>query len=65
MKRMSGEIGDPDPTRADGDPRRDVQAVGEDSELVGLAVAVGIFEDLDAGRDRVRPNVGGYSRLSR
>ena len=43
-----GRVRDPDAAVADGDARGDVQALGEDGELVGLAVAVGVFEDLDA-----------------
>ncbi len=43
-----GRIGYPDPSMADGNSRRDVEAVREDCETVGLAVAVGVVEDLDA-----------------
>ena len=42
-----GRVGDPDAAVADGDSRGDVEAVGEDREPVGLAVAVGVLEDLD------------------
>ena len=48
QKKDVGRIGDPDPSVADGDSRGDIEAVGKDRETVGLAVAVGIFEDLDA-----------------
>ena len=42
-----GRVGDPDTAVADGDPRGDVQPVGKDRELIGLAVAVGVLDDLD------------------
>ena len=47
-------VGDPDAAVADGDAGGDVQPLGEDRELVGLAVAVGVFENLDAVAARAR-----------
>ena len=49
-----GRVGDPDAAVTDGDPRWDIEAVGEDGEPVGLAVAVGVFEDLDPVAARPR-----------
>ncbi len=43
-----GRVGYPDSAVTDGDSGGDVEAFGEDREAVGLAVAVGVFEDLDA-----------------
>ena len=43
-----GRVGHPDAAVPDGDARGDVQPFGEDRERVGLAVAVGIFQDLDS-----------------
>jgi len=60
--RMSGAFATQTP-RPDGDPRGDIQPVGEDREPVGLAVAVGILQDLDP----VTPEPAdwrGYSTLS-
>ncbi len=62
-KENIGRIGDPDSTVADGDSRGDIESLREDGETIGLAVTVGILEDLDpiAARAGLRR---GYSRLS-
>src|SRR5207248_11490686 len=52
-------VGDPDAAVADRDARGDVQSLGEDGDLVDLAVAVGVFEDLDA----VASGAGGATRI--
>ncbi len=64
MKRMSGELATHTPPCPTAMPRGDVQPFGEDGDLVGLAVAVGVFEDLDAVLARRRRSRRGYSRLS-
>ena len=51
---MSGELATQTPPWPTAMPRGDVQPLGEDGELVGLAVAVGVFEDLDAVPARAR-----------
>ena len=58
-----GRVGDPDAAVADGDARGDVQPLGKDGELVGLAVAVGVFEDLDAVAARPGANARIFEAL--
>ena len=45
---MSGACVTIDAAVGEGEARRDAQLVGEDGELVGLAVAVGVLADDDA-----------------
>src|SRR5262249_27139921 len=54
-----GRVGDPDAAVADGNARGNVEALGEHGDLVDLAVAVGVFEDLDA----IAAGPGGATRV--
>ena len=40
-------VTDPDPAVSDVDPRRDVEPLGKDRDLIDLAVLIGVFQDLD------------------
>ena len=57
--RMSGELATQTPPWPTAMPRGDVQPLGEDGDLVDLAVAVGVFQDLDA----VAARAGGLARV--
>src|SRR5262249_47411680 len=52
-------VGHPDAAVADRDAGGDVEALGEDGDLVVVAVAAGALQDLDA----VAPRAGGTARV--
>ena len=54
-----GRVGDPDAAVAEVEAGGDVEAVGEDRDLVELAVAVRVFEDLDT----ILTRPGGEARV--
>ncbi len=56
-KQNVGTVGDPHAPMPHGDPRRNIEPLGENSHLVNPAIAVGVFENFypvapRAGSDR-------------